>query len=296
LVTECYNKFVCYTNENLEYIEKKLARNEKYNAISQKEKESFGKSSSVHFYSCPLLVDYCTTVFSLSHKAHVFDHEVMYDKFTYQLDYAFHTRFEQSYTDGKLHGECKRNIEECMFAERAIVYARQHWETFVLPPFYTTSVLMSDPTKKKDRICGGAPVQYDISVIKEQNLRFSPSSYLKDVGMTLDNHICNEIKGGCGSGMDAPHCIHCGGMLGKNICINCDIKFSEEVFLMYGDGSLLSENIQKFIITHENDIREKYGMKDTDVVLNMISQTECSENKRRYDEECEKKRNSRSYW
>jgi hypothetical protein len=272
----------------LKQLNTKLSLNKEFQDMCNKQRKTLGRTEkSIYFYTPPLFVDNCIHAFNLSKSASVFDHEVLYDQHTYQLSHAFVTRFANSYTDNKLHGECKTDINKCMFAKEAIKYAKRFWKLHVLPPFYTDTVMFADPKKQRDRVLGGAPIQYSVYAIKEPNSHYSPSFYLKTIGATLDNHIIDEIRYHSGS---YSYCVHCGGMLGKDKCVNCNIQFKEESFLCYGDGSLVDGNVAQFVIERESDIKDKYGIVQEEPILTMITEEEHQEIIRKIEELREIKR------
>lgn len=283
LVSDCDNDFVRCTNRKLKQLNSKLSKNAEFQSMCNKRRKMLGRNDkSFFFYTPSLFVDNCVHAFRLSKSASVFDHEVLYDKCTYELSCAFITRFPNSYTDGKLHGECVTDINTCMFAKKAIQYARRHWKVFVLPPFATDTVMFADPRHQVDRTFGGAPVKYCVHVIKEPNPRSQCAHTLQNIGMTLEPHIVDEIRGGSGNGGGSvSYCMHCSGMLSKDSCVNCDISFKEEAFLCYGDGRLVHNEVVQFVKERETDIKTKYGITSDEPILIAITDEEHQQNKQR---------------
>lgn len=283
LVSDCDKDYVKCTNRELKQLNTKLSRNNEFQSMCNKRRKLFGRTDkSFFFYTPSLFVDNCVHTFRLQKSASVFDHEVLYDKNTYEISHSFITRFPNSYSDGKLHGECKTDINKCMFAKEAIQYAKRHWKLFVLPPFSTDTVMFADP--RELMACGGAPVIYCVYAIKEPNPHFQCSHTLQNIGMTLERHIVDEIRGGGSSGMGSvSYCMHCAGMLGRDSCINCGIEFNEEAFLCYGDGTLVQKEVIQFVKERETDIKTKYEIVSEEPILTAITEEKHQQNKQKLE-------------
>ena len=208
----------------------------------------------VYFAAPPLCVDHSIRLMLIKKKSN--DHNKFFLNNTGLVE-----REPESYTDNKLHGECAKYITYS-FSAKALDYARTHWPNLlqIQPPLRKRTHVFSDPSKD-DGFCGAREVFH-------LNTLFDDSD--KIVIVTHDKILTDELCSGGAIYSANPICIYDGSFLGQESCSICHKRFKKDFLSMYENGAI-SKRLYDYVITHEKNIRDIFGISDDVQVVPDIS-------------------------
>jgi hypothetical protein len=274
-------------NKNIEYYDKEDVSDQvrelckkKFNFVPNR----FIKSApSVSFASPSLLVNSAFHILSLAHdyiyvNAEQSGSKLYYVENVYHINYCFLTRTEDSYTDGKLHGESKHN-EPYLYQDAAKTYSTTHWKEYHQRTGDGSIKVFrfSDPSQDSTNALGGAKHIYNIAVLFDTEYnKIDSGDELKSTLQVYDQHtqvithdtlLQNELQGGRSCQISSPISMVTGGSLLQSHCPVTGVTFRKN-HCMYG-GNPIHEKVYNYIKSHEQEIIEYFGLaKDARIVPN----------------------------
>lgn len=235
------------------------------------------KGNYFYFAGPSLLIRDSVRMLYVSHDCYVTKYAaVLYIPHQYVLDGGrVVNRKPSSYTDNKLHGECKYN--DSPFAKKAMEYSNTLWGNVleISPPYVCKHYLFSDP--KLSSRYGGALPKFGIynffnKDYNHMNRDMKDGEKCTDVYnhhtqlITHDEVISKEFTSGGGTYISSPISIYAGCSLDMDSCPITGYKFNKELFYTYG-GPPIHHKIYQYLISNKNKIREYFGLKPDDQIV-----------------------------
>lgn len=156
-----------------------------------------------------------------------------------RLDWSYARRTQDSYVDGKSHGDVFHSYDHM---HKAMKFAEEHWGDELILDNWESVIqfYIQDPTDLvNDRYHQDYPrTKAVLWVTLSRDFNFvindgsKPLSELLDeviMQMTLDHVIWHELKGGRGGFLEF-NCANCGAGLGLTGCYGCGHRFNDDHF------------------------------------------------------------------